>query len=190
MGLLVLHHSNDFKVLWRVFTFHPPNVFTFLVKCIFWSSQCSIYNTHAQQRFSFTPFPPPPPIHHHSKSCGQLTSTTWVWICGRQRTSTPLRRFSRFTTRLASSSHRHTFVSPATISLSLWITLPLIRWMVFFFFRLKPNQRCLRAKSSDWLLHSRGWKQEARLKVCGHQLMFLKKFLKKSSGYLKLENLK
>lgn len=70
-------------------------------------------NTHSN---SFLSFPPPT---NNSKSCGQLTSTTWVWIYGQQRTSTPSRRFSRFTTRPVLSSHRHICVSPASVFLSL-----------------------------------------------------------------------
>ena len=96
---------------------------------------------------------PQPLLHHlHSKSCGRLTSTTWVWTCGQQRTSTPSRRFSKFTTRPGSSSHRH------TVCLALAWDHTASDWMnVFFFFILllsKPNQRYLRAELSDWLLHS------------------------------------
>lgn len=47
-----------------------------------------------------------PPRPSCSKSCEQPRSTTWVWTCGRRRTSTPSRKSSRFTTRRASSSHR------------------------------------------------------------------------------------
>lgn len=127
-------------------------------------------HTHSEQ----TPLShPPPPTPNHSKSCGQLTSTTWVWICGRQHTSTPSRRFSRFTTRPASSSHRHrTCVSPVSVfSVSLRFTLPLIGWM-FYFSSLEPKPKMFESPV-DWLLHSPEWKQETRTKVCGHLLMLL-----------------
>lgn len=129
-------------------------------------------NPHTLWTNSTLLFLPP----NHSKSCGQLTSTTWVWTCGRQHTSTPSRRFSRFTTRPASSSHRHhrTCVSPVSVfpsrsgSHCLWLD------GCFIFLLLNPNQRCLIVQSSDWLLHSPEWKEETRLLFLENsQVLFL-----------------
>lgn len=143
-----------------------------------------------QRKTSSTRDSPSPWKDRPGKSCGQLTSTTWVWICGRQRTSTPSRRFSRFTTRLASSSHRHTFVSPATISLSLWVTLPLIRWMFFFFLPLETKPKMFKSQIV-WLAASLAWmetgSQAESLWTPAH---VLKKILKKILRLFKIRKFK
>lgn len=183
-------HQHEFEAFWEAFKLKNCPQFTYEMYFLVLATVCiTCKNTHSNSFLLFAP--------HHSKSCGQLTSTTWVWICGQQHTSTPSRRFSRFTTRPDLSSHRHTCVSPASVFLSLSGShcLWLDECLFFFFFpSLEPEPKMF---ESNLLLHSHQQKQEIRTKVCGHLLLenpqvlcFSAKLNRKTPSFLLFLNLK